>query len=59
MNDVISGVAVDHVGVDVHIKFGDSMSNGSRDIRRLISCGTNKHDRSLSREDKTPVRRFT
>ena len=32
-NDVISGVAVDNVGVDVHIKFGDSRSNGFRDIR--------------------------
>ena len=32
-NDVISGVAVDNVGVDVHIKFGDSRSNRFRDIR--------------------------
>ena len=30
-NDVISGVAVDNVGVDVPIKFGDSMSNGFPD----------------------------
>ena len=32
-NDVISGVAVDSVGMDVPIKFGDSRSNGFRDIR--------------------------
>ena len=32
-NDVISGVAEDYVGVDVHVKFGGSRSNGSRDIR--------------------------
>ena len=31
--DVISGQAVDNVGVDVHIKFGDSRSNRFRDIR--------------------------
>ena len=32
-NDVISGLAVDNVGLDVSIKFGDSRSNGFRDIR--------------------------
>ena len=32
-NDVISGIAVDNVGMDVPIKFGDSSSNGFRDIR--------------------------
>ena len=32
-NDVISGVAVDNVCMDVPIKFGDSSSNGFRDIR--------------------------
>ena len=32
-NDVMSGLAVDNVGVDVHIKFGDSRSNRFRDIR--------------------------
>ena len=31
-NDVISGVAVDNVGMDVPIKFGDSRSNGFQDI---------------------------
>ena len=35
--DVISGVAVDNVGVDGPIKFGDSRSNRFRDIRGLIS----------------------
>ena len=32
-NDVISGLAVDSVGFDVPIKFGNSTSNGFRDIR--------------------------
>ena len=32
-NDVISGVAVGNIGMDVHVKFGDSRSNGFRDIR--------------------------
>ena len=32
-NGVISGMATDNVGVDVPIKFGDSRSNGFRDIR--------------------------
>ena len=26
-NDVIYGAAVDNIGVDVHVKFGDSRSN--------------------------------
>ena len=30
---VISGVAVDYVGIDVREKFGDSSSNGSQGIR--------------------------
>ena len=32
-NDVIFGVAVDYVSVDVLVNFGDSRSNGFRDIR--------------------------
>ena len=37
-NDVTCGVAVDNVGVDVPIKFGDSGSNRFRDIlEELIS----------------------
>ena len=32
-NDVISGMAVGNVGMDVPIKFGDSRSNRFRDIR--------------------------
>ena len=31
--DVISGMAVDNVGMYVHVEFGDSRSNGFRDIR--------------------------
>ena len=33
-DNVITGVAVDYNGVGVHVKSGDSRSNGSRDIRR-------------------------
>ena len=33
-NDVTSGLAVDNVGMGVPIKFGDSWSNGFRDIWR-------------------------
>ena len=32
-NDVMSGVDVNNVGMDVSIKFGDSISNRFRDIR--------------------------
>ena len=32
-NDVISGSTVEHHGIDVCVKFGDSRSNGFRDIR--------------------------
>ena len=32
-NEVIPDVAIDYVGMDVHVKFADSRSNGSRDIR--------------------------
>ena len=32
-NDIISGTAVDNVGLDAPVKFGDSTSNGFRYIR--------------------------
>ena len=32
----MSGVATDYVGVDVHVEFCDSESNGSRDIRGAV-----------------------
>ena len=31
-NDVISSLSIDCIGIDVQVKFGDSRSNGSRDI---------------------------
>ena len=31
-SDAIYGMAIDYVGLDVHVKFGDSWLNGSRDI---------------------------
>ena len=41
--DVLSGVAVESVGVDVRIRFGDSRSNGSLEIfEELILCRTNE-----------------
>ena len=49
-NDAISGVAVDFLGMDIHVKLGDSRSKGSRDIRwvHFVSNGrTNEHDRGL------------
>ena len=46
-NEVISYVAADYAGMDVHVKCGDSRSNGSRDIRNADFV-SNKHDRSLS-----------
>ena len=44
-NDVISGTAVDNVGVDVPIKFGDYRPNGFRDIRGInfVSNERNEH----------------
>ena len=33
VSDVISGVDVEQGGMNVHVKFGDSRSNCSRDIR--------------------------
>ena len=47
-NDVISGVAVDNVGVDVCGKFGDSRSNGFRDIRGVDFVSNERTGRSLS-----------
>ena len=32
-NDVISGMAVNYVGMDVYVKLGDCRSNGSQDIQ--------------------------
>ena len=48
-NDVISAVAIDYVGVDIPIKFGDSRSKRSRDIRRagfVSNERKNEHDKA-------------
>ena len=43
-NDVISGTAVDNVGMGVPVKFGDSGSNGFRDSRSWFRVKrTNEH----------------
>ena len=36
-NDVISGISVGQVGLVAPLKFGDSSSNGSRDLRLTAS----------------------
>ena len=56
-DDVISGLVVEHFGMDVTVKFGDSRSNGSRDIRGA-GFVSNEHDRSLSDKAETSYRRF-
>ena len=43
-NDVVSRTAIDNVGGDVLVKFGDSMSNSFRDIRGADFV-SNEHDR--------------
>ena len=42
-----SGVTVEYVGMDIPVKFCDSMSNGSRDIRGA-DFTSNEHDRGLT-----------
>ena len=46
-------MALDHVGMDVYVIFGDSRSNGSRDIRGADFRRTNEHDRSISHKAET------
>ena len=53
-SDVIYSVAVDCVGMDVHVKFDDSRSNSSRDIRGAYFFSTSEHDRSLSHKAEKP-----
>ena len=60
-SDVISGAAVDHVGVDVHVKFGDSRSSSSQDIRVAdfaLNDRTNENDQSLSQRSKKIILRL-
>ena len=42
-DDVISGLAVDQVSMDVHVKFGDSMLNSGQIIRLFASCARFTH----------------
>ena len=42
VSDVISGVGVESVGMDVRVKFGDSRSHGFRDIRGAVFV-SNEH----------------
>ena len=47
-SDVISGVDVEQVGMNTRVKFGDSRSNRSRDIR-LPHFVTNDDDNDAGR----------
>ena len=47
-NNVISGVTEDNIGMYVAVKFGDSRSNGFRDIRRADFVSNERTWRSLS-----------
>ena len=53
-NDVISSVAVEHVRVDVRVKFGNLRSNGFKDIR-VADFVSNEHDKAYPNSVK---RRF-
>ena len=48
-NDVISSVAVENVGMDVLVKFGDSRSNGFRAIRRADFVSNERTDERTGR----------
>ena len=56
--DVISDVAVDPTGVKVRVKFGDSKSNGSQDIR-LPHFVTNDVDAGRRTPMTISVKNFT
>ena len=47
-NDVIFGVDVYHVCVDVRVKFADSRLNGFKDIREAYFLSNERTRRSLS-----------
>ena len=52
-SDVISGIVVDPTGVKVPLKFGDSKSNRSRDIR-LPHFDTNYNDIDYTPQSDVP-----
>ena len=56
-SDVISGMTLDYVVVDVRVKFGYSMSNSSRDIRGADFV-MKERDRSLLHQAETFYRRL-
>ena len=53
-NDAVSGMAVDNVGMDVCVKYGDYKSNGFRDIRGADFVSNERARRSLSQWRETP-----
>ena len=59
-NDVISGVdvAVDYIDMDVHIRVGDSRSNGSQDIRGADFVSNERTYQSLSHKVEMPYMHF-
>ena len=56
--DVTFGAAVYHVRMDVPVTFGDSRSNGSRDIRGADFESNERTYRSLSHKAEKRYRRF-
>ena len=57
-NNIASGAAVDYVGVDVRVKFGDFRSNGSRDIQWADFVLNERTCRRLSHRAETPYMPF-
>ena len=53
-SDVISGVVVDPTGMKVCVKFSDSRSNRSRDMRLSHFVGTTTTT-TITRRQRTPV----
>ena len=60
--DAIFSVAVECVGMDAGVKFGESRSNGSRDILWadfVSNKQTNEHELGQSHKAQKPYTRFT
>ena len=61
-NEDISGIVIERVGIDVHVKFGDSRSDSSPNIRGAVFASNERTSkgkcRSLSHKAEMPYRRF-
>ena len=56
-NDVVSGVAVDNIGMDVRAKFGDCGANGFRDIRGDDFVSSVSSERTNEQYEPIPIAR--